>query len=219
MSRFLFLNPCINNTIALENITDQQKNYKIGSGDILNIVTWKEPDFSREQVLVRIDGNISFPLVNDVPAAGRTPMQLKAEIEKGLKEFIENPVVTVTITRPESQKFYILGEVANTGEYKQSYTDLTLPGVGPSLRIVRTYSSLDWSNTLFGRSWIFNLGRQLIIAQDENGEKILIVRLETGERNYFKELSDGTIERITDYGVSYTLKILENLPFVYSLYI
>jgi len=91
--------------------------YKIGSGDILEIVTWKEPDFSREEVLVRIDGKISFPLLGDVQAAGRTPMEIRKEIESGLGDYVENPIVTVTVKTPASQKFYILGEVKKTGEY------------------------------------------------------------------------------------------------------
>jgi len=91
--------------------------YKIGSGDILEITTWKEPDFSREEVLVRIDGKITFPLLGDIQASGRTPLQLKKNIETGLKDFVESPVVTVTVRNSESQKFYILGEVVNTGEY------------------------------------------------------------------------------------------------------
>jgi len=91
--------------------------YLIGSGDILEIVTWKEPELSREAVLVRIDGYISFPLINDIQAAGLTPLALKKNIESGLKAFISNPVVTVTVTDPASQRFYILGEVVKTGEY------------------------------------------------------------------------------------------------------
>jgi polysaccharide export outer membrane protein len=91
--------------------------YKIGSGDILEIITWKEPDFSRPEVLVRTDGKISFPLLGDVQAAGRTPMEIRKEIESGLKAYVENPIVTVTVKNPASQKFYILGEVKNTGEY------------------------------------------------------------------------------------------------------
>lgn len=92
-------------------------NYQIGVGDILGITTWKEPDFTRENVLVRTDGKISFPLLNDFSAAGLSPMELKHNIEAGLKSFIEHPVVTIHIVDPISQKFYILGEVMNTGEY------------------------------------------------------------------------------------------------------
>ncbi len=91
--------------------------YKIGSGDILEITIWKEPDLSRAAVLVRTDGKVSFPLLNDVQAAGLTPLEMKRNMEAGLKEFISNPFVTITVTSPESQKIYILGEVLNTGEY------------------------------------------------------------------------------------------------------
>ena len=91
--------------------------YKIGIGDILEIVTWKEPDFSREEIIVRLDGKISFPLLDDIQAANQTPTQLKKSIEAKLKEYVATPSVTVTVRDAASQRFYILGEVANTGEY------------------------------------------------------------------------------------------------------
>jgi polysaccharide export outer membrane protein len=91
--------------------------YRIGAGDLLKITTWKEPDFSEEGVLVRTDGFIAFPLLNDVQAAGMTPMELKRIIETGLENYIETPFVTVSVSDPASQKFYILGEIQNTGEF------------------------------------------------------------------------------------------------------
>jgi polysaccharide export outer membrane protein len=91
--------------------------YQIGIGDILEITTWKEQDFTRDNVVVRTDGKISFPLINDFPAAGLSPMELKYNIEKGLKAYVSNPVVTVHIKDAVSQKFYVLGEVQKTGEY------------------------------------------------------------------------------------------------------
>jgi polysaccharide export outer membrane protein len=94
-----------------------KKEYHIGVGDILEISTWKEPDLSREAVLVRTDGKITFPLLNDVQADGLTPTEVKNNIEARLKKFVEHPVVTVTVRDPVSQKFYILGEVTSTGEY------------------------------------------------------------------------------------------------------
>jgi polysaccharide export outer membrane protein len=94
--------------------------YRIGVGDILEVSTWKEPELSKQNVLVRTDGKISFALLNDLQAAGATPVELKAVIEKGLKAFIANPVVTVTVTTAGSQKFYVLGEVLKTGEYPLS---------------------------------------------------------------------------------------------------
>jgi polysaccharide export outer membrane protein len=93
------------------------QDYVIGAGDILEITTWKEPDFTREEVLVRLDGKITFPLLNDVQAAGLTTLDLKGVIESGLKDYVSNPVVTVNVKQALSKQFYILGEVTNTGEY------------------------------------------------------------------------------------------------------
>ena len=104
-------------TIVTARSQSQAAVYQIGAGDILRIVTWKEPDFTLEEVLVRNDGKISFPLLNNVQAAGLTPVMLKDVLETGLKSYVANPVVTITIVRPESQKFYVLGEVLRTGEY------------------------------------------------------------------------------------------------------
>jgi polysaccharide export outer membrane protein len=91
--------------------------YIIGNGDVLEINTWKEPDFSREEIIVRLDGKISLPLLGDIQATGLTPTQLKTTIESSLKKYVTKPSVTVTIRNAASQRFYILGEVANTGEY------------------------------------------------------------------------------------------------------
>ncbi len=93
------------------------QDYEIGAGDILEITTWKEPDFTRGEVLVRLDGKITFPLLNDVQAAGLTTLDLKGVIENGLKDYVSNPVVTVNVRQPSSKRFYILGEVRRTGEY------------------------------------------------------------------------------------------------------
>jgi polysaccharide export outer membrane protein len=93
------------------------QDYEIGAGDILEITTWKEPDFSREEILVRLDGKITFPLLNDVQAAGLATLDLKRVIESGLKDYVSNPVVTVNVREPLSKRFYVLGEVRRTGEY------------------------------------------------------------------------------------------------------
>ena len=93
------------------------ESYIINPGDVLEIVTWKEPDFTKE-VIVRNDGKFSFPLLDDVRAENMTTMQVKEIIEKGLNEYIDSPVVTVILKSPESQKYYILGEIQKTGEYQ-----------------------------------------------------------------------------------------------------
>jgi RHS repeat-associated protein len=94
---------------------------------------------------------------------------------------------------------------AKTGRLQKTYTDLSVPGVGPSLGIVRTYQSQEWATSLFGRGWIFNLGKTLIVARNKDGDKIVGVRQETGEENFFKENADGTLTLLADYGVTYQL--------------
>ena len=94
-----------------------QEPYYIGSGDILEIMTYEEPAFTREEVIVRQDGKITFPLLNDLQADGLTPVALSKIIESALKKYIETPMVTVYVKDPKSKKFYVLGEVKTTGEY------------------------------------------------------------------------------------------------------
>ncbi len=100
-----------------ENKAPDKNPYVIGCGDILEITTWKEEDFTLKEAFVRIDGKITFPLLDDVQAAGRTPMELKNILQAKLKDYIDSPIVTVNVSHPNSQRFYILGEIARTGEY------------------------------------------------------------------------------------------------------
>jgi len=107
----------VGSAITPEITVGADSTYKVGSGDVLEIVTWKEEDLSKEEIIVRNDGKISFPLLNDIQAGGRTPMEIKTDIERKLRRFVDNPAVTVMVRSLGSQKFYILGEVINTGEY------------------------------------------------------------------------------------------------------
>ena len=91
-------------------------NYIIGAQDILDINVWKEPELTRV-VPVRPDGKISMPLLNDVQAAGLTPMTLAANITASLKKFVSDPQVTIVVTQMNSQRIYILGEVARPGAF------------------------------------------------------------------------------------------------------
>jgi polysaccharide export outer membrane protein len=88
--------------------------YVIGADDTLHITVWKEPDMS-VTLPVRPDGKISIPLLNDVQAAGMTPLQLGASITEKLKKYIADPRVTVVVTGMNSQRIYVLGEVTHTG--------------------------------------------------------------------------------------------------------
>ena len=102
---------------ATEPVGLKKADYTIGIGDILSINTWKEKDLTFDAVQVRNDGKITFPLLDDIPAEGKTTVELKTIIQKKLSEFVEAPSVTVTLVNPVSQRYYILGEVQEVGEY------------------------------------------------------------------------------------------------------
>lgn len=104
---------------------------------------------------------------------------------------------------------------ANSGRYQKTYTDLTVPGVGPTLAITRTYNSQEWSSSLFGYSWTFNFGRKLIITRNMYNEKIIGILLQTGENNYFREEFDGELIRLTGYGGKY--EIIKNSDNTYTM--
>jgi polysaccharide export outer membrane protein len=88
--------------------------YVIGAEDTLHIAVWKETDLT-VTLPVRPDGQISMPLLNDVQAAGLTPMQLAASLTEKLKKYVTDPRVTVVVTAMNSQRIYILGEVLHSG--------------------------------------------------------------------------------------------------------
>ena len=88
--------------------------YVIGADDTLHISVWKEPDLS-ETLPVRPDGKISMPLLNDITAAGLTPLQLRDEITEKLKKYVSDPRVTIVVTGMNSRRIFVTGEVTHTG--------------------------------------------------------------------------------------------------------
>jgi polysaccharide export outer membrane protein len=91
--------------------------YVIGPGDRLSIDVWREPDLSR-QVAVRLDGKISLPLIEDVVAGGLTCAELRNQLTEKYKQYVDTPVVSVTLLESHSKKVYLLGKVTKPGEYE-----------------------------------------------------------------------------------------------------
>jgi polysaccharide biosynthesis/export protein len=99
---------------AAEPISVAGQDYVIGADDTLHVSVWKEPDLTAT-LPVRPDGKISLPLLNDVTAAGLTPMQLANSLTEKLKKYLADPRVTVVVTAMNSQRIYATGEVLHTG--------------------------------------------------------------------------------------------------------
>jgi polysaccharide biosynthesis/export protein len=88
--------------------------YIIQPNDILEIFVWKEPELTRK-VIVRPDGRISFPLVQDLQVAGVSPTELKSRIEARLKEYLSAPNVTIIIEGIMSYRVFVVGKVQRPG--------------------------------------------------------------------------------------------------------
>ncbi len=88
--------------------------YIIGPEDVLLIYVWHEDSLTKT-VPVRMDGKISLPLVDDIQAADHTPLQLKNILTDKLKNYVDNPTVTITVMEANSFKAYITGEVKQPG--------------------------------------------------------------------------------------------------------
>jgi polysaccharide biosynthesis/export protein len=104
----------VNNRPDTVQDTGAPPDYVIGADDTLKISVWKEPDLS-ESLPVRPDGKISMPLLNDIPAAGLTPLQLRDSITEKLKKYIADPRVTVVVTAMNSRRIFVTGEVVHSG--------------------------------------------------------------------------------------------------------
>jgi polysaccharide export outer membrane protein len=134
-------------------IAPDSNQYVIGPEDVLYIHTWKEETLSRT-VPVRMDGKISIPLVNEVQAAGLTPLQLREVLIQKFKKYIDNPNISVVVMEANSFKVYISGEVKTPGMYRlRSETSLLqlIPMAG---------GFTDWANK-----------KKILIIRNENGKE------------------------------------------------
>ncbi len=94
---------------------DASREYAIGAGDVLGIDVWQQPTLTIRELVVRLDGKISFPLLDDVQAAGLTANELKQVLTERLSEYLTTPNVTVVVKAINSKLIYMMGEVARVG--------------------------------------------------------------------------------------------------------
>ena len=130
--------------------------YKIGAQDVLKIDVWREDQLTRT-VPVRPDGKITLPLLNDVQAAGLTPMELAGIICEELKKYINNPQVTVSVSEINSRRVYVTGEVARAGAFP----------LLPNMTVLQALSS-SGGFTQFART------KNIYVLRTENGKAIKV---------------------------------------------
>ena len=92
------------------------RDYVIGPDDVLSVVFWRDKDMSAE-VVVRPDGRITLPLINEIEAAGLTPQQLRERVENAAQQFVSDATATVVLKQINSRKVFITGAVEHPGSY------------------------------------------------------------------------------------------------------
>ena len=101
-----------------------ESHYLIGANDLLNIFVWKEPELTQD-ITVMSDGRISFPMIGEIMAEGKTVTELKDIITEKLKDYVTDPLVTVILRESRSRPLYIIGKVNQPGLYPLT-SDITI---------------------------------------------------------------------------------------------
>ncbi len=99
-----------------ESGNEQERFYRVGPGDMLDILVWKD-DYHSRKVVVQPDGYFTFPLAGDVKAVGLTIPQIREEITRRIREYLPDTRIIVMLEESNSYKIYVLGKVNNPGEY------------------------------------------------------------------------------------------------------
>jgi polysaccharide export outer membrane protein len=131
--------------------------YVIGTDDVLSVIYWREKDMSSD-VVVRPDGKISLPLLNEVDAAGITPAQLRDKVEELSKRFVEEPSVSIIVKAINSRKVFITGMINKPGPY---------PITGP-MTVIQLIATAGG------------------VQEYANSSKIVILRYEKGQAKTFR---------------------------------
>jgi polysaccharide export outer membrane protein len=113
--------------------------YRLNAGDKLRIEVYRDPQLS-QSVQVRPDGKITLPLIGDLDASGKTPVELRDALQTALKEYVNNPVVTVIVVEATSAQAHVMGEVNHQGP-------VTLQGNMTVVQALALAGGLtDWAN-------------------------------------------------------------------------
>lgn len=160
---------------ALAKETYFSSTYVIGPGDSLDINVWKEPDFSRV-VVVRPDGKITLPLIGDVMASGVTADRLQGTLEKLLKEYVEIPRVSVSVTAAHNMKVYLLGNVNTPGEIEvvKPITVLEAISIAGGLNEWAKQSDLRLMRKINGQFKTYSINYKAIIDGKDPSQNIVL---------------------------------------------
>lgn len=141
--------------------------YKLGPEDVIKVSVWENTELTLDLV-VRPDGKISMPLIQDVMAEGQTAEELGKQIQEKLKAFIKEPQVSVIVLQVNAPRYFIIGNVAKPGTYQ-----------------LRTETSILQSLALAGGFTTFASPRSIKLIRNSSGKQ------EVRKINYYNLIDEG----------------------------
>lgn len=161
--------------------------YRLRAGDVLTIGVWGYEDLQTKELIVRPDGNIAFPLVGELQAAGNSSAQVTELLTKGLSEYVKNPKVTLNISKFHTTRVYVLGMVAKPGLYELEKQHNLLDAIGAAGSYTKEAAKK----------------RVIIIRKDQTKKPIKVNLMniwEKGDMTQNLALGDGDVVYLADNG-------------------
>jgi len=195
---------------AMQATNQAESEYVLAPGDILSIEVWgfdefKPKDTATAGIAVRPDGKISFPLLGEISASGKTVQALTDTITRGVSEYIHNPKVTVNILKFHTTRVYVLGEVVRPGMFE----------------IERQHNLLDAIGIAGGHTKNAAKKNVFIIRRGQSMAPIKAnydTLLKKGDLSQNYVLSDGDVVYLTDNGrIDFAKDILPLISAAYYL--
>jgi len=179
VAAIIFASLALRPQLASAQEVSAMEEYAIQPGDVLQVSVWKEEDLT-QQVIVRPDGRISFPLAGEIKAAGKSVENLRELLSERLKKYIPDPVVTVSVIQLTGNTIYVIGKVNR-------------PGAFPIARNVDVMQAL----TLAGGTSTYASLNNIKILRRENG-KLKAILFEYGDVEKGKHLEQNIILKAGD---------------------
>ncbi|HEX3047250.1 MAG TPA: polysaccharide biosynthesis/export family protein [Bacillota bacterium] len=175
--------------------------YRLCPGDLLSIGVYGYEELQVQNMPIRPDGKLAFPLVGEIQAAGLTPADLSAKLTQALEEYVKNPQVTINIVKFHTIRVYVLGEVNHPGAYELEKEPNLLAAIGMAGGYTR-----------------YAVKRSVHVVHKATGQYVqanLDALLKKGDLTQNYELGEGDVVYLTRNGISFVDDVL---PYISALY-
>lgn len=182
----------------------QADEYKLGPGDVISVGVWGYDDLKNEELVVRPDGKLSFPLAGELIVQGMTPGELTAALTTRLGNYVKDPNVTVNVAKFRTTRVYVLGEVNKPGMYELEKQHNLLDAIGMAGSYTKRAAK-----------------KEIFVIHKDNADKPqkvnLLKLLKNGDISQNVALNEGDVVYLTSNGkINFATDILPWFSAVYQ---